>query len=195
VRRRVFILGLFFTSLGALEGCSESDLTVASDAMKDAATDAFIPGVEGTPIVQGALWEAVTGVDDPFSELRGDAERCSVEPFQEEYGGVEIDTTDCKHVTLRQDGLAQVSRGSRIRVIAWHSQLYDPDTRSAFGYMSITLGDTALWSVERPIPGPASSWDFVVEATSDFEVGTPVYLHVRNHGANNWNLHSLTLVE
>ena len=149
--------------------------------------------IDGPALVNGDDWQAVALEDDPFRDLSPAAEPCRGRSHQQEYGGVEVDTSDCKHVTLSQPISVGMNRGDQLRVIGWHSQLYDPSSESAKGHMVLSIGSEILWAIERVIPGPPTSWDTVVTFPVDAPPGTPLLLHVRNHGGNSWNLYSLTL--
>ena len=178
------------TSFILLLGCGTESKSHQSSSPPPVA----LANVDGIPLVNGDDWVVVEPDEDPFRGLSPGLEECRGRSHQEEYGGVEIDTSDCKHITLSQPISDEISRGDRLRLVGWHSQLYDPSTQSALGHMALSIGSNTIWGIERQIPGPPTSWDTTVTAPVDVEPGTLVFLHVRNHGGNSWNLYSLTRI-
>ena len=147
---------------------------------------------EPAALVHGHRW-APTEDAGPFAPFMGDAEDCSDAAFREEYGGAEVDTGRCGRVALGQPLTSDVRAGDVLHVVAWHSALlsHEPGT----GHMALALGDTVVWQVESPIPAAPESYDVAFPSPVDAPAGTPVTLHVRNHGNNTWNLSTFTLEE
>ena len=113
---------------------------------------------------------------------------CNERPFREELGGIELDTSVCSPITLVQPSLIDVPMGAQIRIVAWHSQLASADGSPATGQLSIGANGTMIWSVIRPIPSSATIFEEEVEIVDPINVGDPITLNVRNHGANQWTL-------
>ena len=139
-------------------------------------TDALIPGVP-------------TPAEDSF---------CSAEGYKAEQLGsayvFSVLTVFCNHLSVTQPTLTKIKTGETLRMKLWHSQLTAPVDSTA--HVFIGLGDLPLWEETYPIPTlegslTTSYWN----APHDIPAGTPLFFHVRNHGANEYSLVEISVVE
>jgi hypothetical protein len=100
-----------------------------------------------------------------------------------EEGVVEVDTGVCGWATLTQPALVDVLEGDALDVLAYHSALVDAD---GVGTLSVWLDHELLWSLEVPQPAAQQVYFPELIAPADVPAGAPVWVHVDNHGANNW---------
>ena len=57
--------------------------------------------------------------------------------------------------------------------------------------LKVALGDnyTEVWSKNMPIPILSASWiEESFKVDDDFPAGSPVTIHIDNHGPNEWNI-------
>lgn len=139
------------------------------------------------PIPDGPLtdlsgWTAMASVEDPWDDRPAEAE-CDPYGWGEEDGVIEIDTGICHYLTLSQPLLRDLEPGERIEVDVWHLGLWAE--RPAEGHASVEL-DGARWDARPRIPSTGRAWIASFEVEERVEAGTPIFLHVHNHGANNW---------
>ncbi|MFK7930794.1 MAG: hypothetical protein AB8H79_21605 [Myxococcota bacterium] len=137
------------------------------------------------------MWQTA-GVDrGPFAEHAEGALACLPTGIGPELGGFEIDTTDCPYASLEQPALARGRVGDTLVIEWWHQALaaLEPST----GHLALTLEDEVIWEREVPIPNPAQTYRDEVELPIDIPRGTPVLLHLHNHGANTWNVFHVQL--
>ena len=149
-----------------------------------------------------SLWDHSKWVDasptHPFVDLEPikiDCPRSSsvVEDLAGE-PSIQIDTGECNFWVQQQDLTVELQQGDVVQIRLWHFPLVASEP--AIGYASLALGDDIIFSVEEPIVRigePAQSRligddsdDWIVVG-SDYPVGTPITIHVRNHGDNQWN--------
>ena len=97
-----------------------------------------------------------------------------------------IVTTACPYTTVVQPTLEDSCRGDTLFIWVWRTALTGPEGATA--HLGIQVGDEPIWELAVPIPADS---DLIVEnipLTRDHPAGTPVYLHVRNHGSNSYEL-------
>ena len=96
---------------------------------------------------------------------------------------LEVQTDICDYVTLEQGLLRDVQAGERVVVDVWNLGLWAEER--AVAHVSVQLGD-ARWEAWADIPSPAERWQAVFEVERRLPAGTPIRLHLHNHGANSW---------
>lgn len=172
--------------------CSSNDGDgPASDA---ASIDALAP--TAVDLFDNHKWTVLAGVDDPFTSLRPQADRCTqpegyrTEVTPEE-NWLEIDFKFCNYLTVTQPSLRAIDAGATLTITAHHFPLTSPD--GGAGEMRLMLGDDAVWQKTVPIPADREviTEDFKVEKA--LPAGTPIVFHLHNHGDNSWQLFSLRI--
>ena len=136
---------------------------------------------DGTPVTVNADWVPVAAADDPFQD-RPETVSCPASGYGLEDGFFEIETDACGYGTFMQLSQVAIAQGQAIRVNLWHSPLSSEEPAEA--HLAIQLGDWLMFERRIPIPNPAQVLDEYIVAGRDIEAGTPVYLHVHNHGNN-----------
>ena len=158
-------------TFGALAGCSE-----------DYPID----------VVDNDLWSFVSEENDPFRAVRDPEAECNPLGVSVEGGGLEVQTDGCVFVTMTQPAQYKAKQRHQLDILTYHSALFsDPDS---LGYMAVAIGEDIVWEQTVPIPGDADVYSVTLESFPALSVGTPVYFHVHNHGANSWKLAHIRLV-
>lgn len=140
-------------------------------------------------LVAGSEWSITPPELDPYEPSREGRTRCGVTDMGEEYGGIEISTTHCGHMTLTQPIRSDLQAGDLLEIVVWHSPLVS-DT-PAQGLISVDLEEVTLWSETLLIPNVARSWTLTLEVTESFAREAPLLFHVHNHGTNAYTLLSV----
>lgn len=144
------------------------------------------------PLVTVESWRVVGADEDPFSD-RPEAFRCSTGGHGPEGDVYEVETDKCQYVTAVQPSLDAVGAGQRVSSLMWHQTL---DAESdAEAHVAFRIGPHLVWEERIPIPFPPESYVFDWVAPEDVPRGTPVYLHVHNHGANSYRFGSTEIVD
>jgi hypothetical protein len=178
--------------------CRGADRCSSSPCLATAWTDI---GEVGLP---GSFFLPAT---DPFSPLRGPGHFCDPLGYGfEELGGEPtygIESGFCNFVTAMQPSMTAIEPGDEILIRLWRFALTAPDPGVA--YVAIQVGDRVVWEARLPIPcragligasssdcpdnpNPAIVDPPVFDADFAAPAGTPVYLHIQNHGQNGYNL-------
>ena len=97
----------------------------------------------------------------------------------------EIDTTVCDPVTFVQPTTDAVRPGEVLYVVHWHSTLYAPEDSQAT--VQISLGDAIIYTRTSPIPDDEAVFKDVIRVPAPTTAGTPIAIHVDNHGANTYS--------
>ena len=64
----------------------------------------------------------------------------------------------------------------------------DTAPEAAEAHVAVLLGEQLVWETTLPIPTPSAVHDVEVPASAAASQGTPVVIHLHNHGSNAWNL-------
>tara|TARA_B100000959_G_C14775177_1_gene539175 strand:- start:87 stop:653 length:567 start_codon:yes stop_codon:yes gene_type:complete len=148
-------------------------------------------------LVAHTAWRAVSASQDPFAEHRPDVITCPDYSYRVEGQGdaelFEVETDQCNYVTLVQDALLPTRAGDAIEIVLWHLNLIA--AQEAQAHVALQLGSELLWEQTIDIPGAEAMYTPVVTLSANWPTGTPVYLHLHNHGANSWRFLTLAVRE
>jgi len=169
--------------------------TAASGCSSD--PEPCLPVPDNAPevaLVDNELWEQVAIAHDPWIARLPAEVTCGAGAFKVESGALEIDTGVCNFITLQQPLLADVERCDLVRLMFWHLKLY-AGPEGAQAYAALKIGDRTFFERDIPIP-PKGALEASYTPAWDIEApiskGTPVRLHIQNHGLNSWKLLTLT---
>lgn len=155
------------------------------------------PAVDGAPraLIHHDRWRVATAEEDPWAEVRPADIACPSDARKaEDFAGTyaySVLTTQCPYTTLVQETLADACKGESLYVWLWNFGLTAPENATA--HLGVRLGATG-WSATRAIPSPSALVAEEVIVVEDAPAGTPIFFHVRNHGANSYELLDLTIV-
>lgn len=152
------------------------------------------PPTEGVSLVEHSSWSAVTPEADPFDDRPATVDCPSVAWGVEvdgEQTAVEIDTELCDYACLVQPSQVDVFSGDAVGLTWGHSALEADVPASA--HVSVRLGDLVLWDSDEPIPSDADERNVDLVVDTDYPAGTPIYVHVHNHGDNQWNFSRISV--
>lgn len=190
---RVAAVGLSFAA------CSDtSSPSTAAGATSDAAASTTrTTESTGTPLagkvqlVDVAMFEQTAAQDDPYADRPQDASVCEF-GFGLENGLFEIQTDLCAYAGFEQPTLAPIRTGDTLEFLLIHDALYAEEP-GVSAHLSIALGDAVVW--ETSIPFPAEPGIVRPEWTADADApeGTPLRLHIHNHGVNNYRFAAMTV--
>ena len=147
--------------------------------------------------------------EDPFAPLRTPEHFCDDQCHFAEFLQVgeysySLESPYCNYLTVVQETGTAIAPGDEILIRFWHFALTAPDPGRA--YIAIQIGDRIVWDARLPIPcrgglvGLIPDGDCIdtpgaadvdpARFVADFAApaGTPIYLHVQNHGDNNYSL-------
>jgi hypothetical protein len=173
-----------------VHGCT--DPSSSGDGDTGAATAEAESGVypgSDAPLADLGLWELAT--DDPFPDRPADT-TCPL-GYGVENGLFEIESDLCPYGAFVQPSLAPVRAGDEVELILVHDALYAEDP-GAQAHIGIALGEEIGWETWVPIPAQPGFFRPIFVAQGDHPRGTPVTLHVHNHGVNDYRIVSVTVL-
>ena len=144
---------------------------------------------ESVLLVDSLEWVAVEEQEDPFDDRPDNAECPPSSQVIEKNGStyqLEIDTSLCDYVTLHQPTQVAVQAGERIRLKWGHRDLNAGDQATATGHFVFQMGEMVIEDVEISIPRDAEEFEINVEVEEALEAGSDAWLHLHNHGDNQW---------
>ena len=171
-------------------GCGDAAGDGAQEGSSGATSEVepgVYPGSEG-PLIDLGAWEVAT--DDPFPDRPEDLD-CSA-GFGIEDGLFEVDTGLCPNAAFVQPSGVPVRVGDEIEVIVLHDALYSEE-EGTDAHIGIAIGDAIAWETRIPIPAEPGFLRPKFASEVDAPRGTPVTLHIHNHGINSYRLLSATV--
>ncbi len=169
-----------FVVLGLLgSGC---DPGAGSEHELDQAAWVRAPLVE---LADAERWVALAGDEDPLADHRPAEVDCPPGAWQIEHEALEIQTGVCNYLALAQPSLVELEPGDRVVVDLWHELLDAPEP--ALGHVALFVGDELVDEAEVAIPSPAAVIQLEGSLAQAHSAGTPVIVHLHNHGFNAWS--------
>ncbi len=149
------------------------------------------PATEPELLVDHSLWQVTSSADDPFSAFRpGDDISCPPTAREiEDLSGqltYSIETGACPYSTMEQALQVDLCAGDELLVWLWHFELTAP--LDATAHLALQIGDERVWERSLSIPSESGLFIDTVTMPTAAPAGTPIFFHVRNHGANSYNL-------
>ena len=144
-------------------------------------------------LVDHDLWELASPEQDPLFDQVTEPVDCPRGAYRVEGEDneqvFELDTGLCNYLAIVQPSLRGIQEGDTVEWSMWHLNLVA--TEPAAAVVGVFVGEHTIW--ERTIPIPGAPGAYQSEFVADFSVpaGTPVVIHIHNHGANNWKIHRL----
>jgi len=134
-----------------------------------------------------AGWEILEAAQDPWPEHREASGRSCDDGFLLEDELLEIETNDCGYVSAQQGSLAALEPGDAVDLLTWHSALASAE-QDVSAHYAFTLDGEILWEIDVPIPAASTVYEEQLIVDRALPEGTPIVLHLHNHGANSWRL-------
>jgi hypothetical protein len=140
-------------------------------------------------LVDHGAWKLAGEDADPYSGFRAGGKVCGEDDFSREeisgFDSVQIVTRRCNYMTLTQTAAADVLNGEQIHIRLWQYQL---EATTATAELAIRIGNVFEWTESIPLPSDSKLFNEKVTVDKDIPAGTPIFLHVRNHGRNSYHL-------
>lgn len=139
-------------------------------------------------------WVRITDpAKDVFADERPADATCDdagylVEPVTQVF---EVKTDVCDFLTVRQGTREPLAPGDVVTIAAFHEELAAPSPGE--GYLGLAIDGAVVWEVRVAIPGEAGELGGEVMIDRALPAGTEMQFHVHNHGANAWELRSVTV--
>lgn len=138
-----------------------------------------------TALVDADAWTPVQADHDPLSDHRPSVVTCGRSALYAEGSGIEVDTGLCDYLAVSQPILTPISGGEGLYLYLFHNALSAPAPATA--HAAVLLDGVVVWEVEVPIPADAAPFEaWVAAPAGGWPAGTPLQLHLHNHGANTW---------
>jgi hypothetical protein len=141
-------------------------------------------------VVDHARWVLAEADEDPWVEFRPADITCDESGRQfEDFGGqlsYGIDTGLCGYTTVIQESLEPLCAGDMLYVWIWNFGLSGPEGSAA--HLGVDIDGERVFEKTLPIPGPSGLVAQGFPVTVDHPRGAKVAFHVRNHGANSYQL-------
>jgi hypothetical protein len=146
---------------------------------------------EPRPLVHADAWAMADAADDPLAHERPAVVDCPVAAWGPEAAGLEVQTGVCSYFFATQPSLAAIEIGDAIDVVAFHEAL--DAAEPAEGHLAVLVGDAVVWEARVAIPSDADVLEARVVAERAWPAGTPVGVHLHNHGYNSWTMVAVEL--
>ena len=164
---------------------------MASAACADANGAASTEGVE-VDLLDHQAWVETAAADDPEPSHRPDEVLCGIAGWYPEADLLEVDTRFCNYAALEQPLAEPLRAGDTLSLAFHHFDLTAPEPSE--GHLMLFVGQEPLFEYRVPIPAPGDRREVALTVAEDAPAGTPLYLHLHNHGQNNWRVEWLRLL-
>jgi hypothetical protein len=145
-------------------------------------------------LVDHGLWRLATEEEDPWRSDRPIDIECDSSGRQpEDFGGqfsLGIDTGLCGYTTVVQETIEPICAGEKLFVWIWHFGLTGPEGSNA--HLGVQIADELVYTETLPIPNTSGLIAEGFALKDAYPAGTKIYFHVRNHGANTYQLLELS---
>lgn len=146
-------------------------------------------------LVEATSWRLGTGADDPFTDGPGAAD-CGSGVMSIETAprlAVELDTTVCDYVVITQPTGAKLGKNHVLEVDVGHGPLVADVPAEA--HLAVAIGEHVVFDERIAIPSDANTLSRSVALGEEVPEGTPVVVHLHNHGDNTWAIYDVRGVE
>lgn len=181
---------------GRLAGVAVTAWTLACAPEGSQASSEGEPAREREVLAEPERWQQ-SGEDGPFAGHRPDEVSCPPQGALLEAGAYEVQTDACNYLSATQTTLVEIRAGDTL-VVDWaHSDLVSP--QPAVAHLGIGIGGEVVWQTEISLQPPPNAIAAAAQRTEvvlefDAPVGTNMYMHLHNHGANSWRFFTFELI-
>jgi len=176
----------FFALMSCTSGGSDDGMVEGADG-PPAGTTSVMEESTGTEPMMGEprslarsdAWELAGGSDDPFED-RPEFVQCEI-GWDVVTGVFEVDSSVCTYAAFMQPTLVPIEAGDEIEVLIQHGPLSSEDD-DAPAHIAIAFGSEIVWETDVAIPADAGDAVGSWTASQDVQVGTPLHLHLHDHG-------------
>lgn len=171
-------------------GAGDDPQTSADGESSDAGSDSDSGGVmhdAAVDLVLSSAWVRDPSVD-PMPAHAPATVNCEF-GFDDEIGLFEVDTGACNYGVFTQPSVADIYAGDTVTFVLTHDDLLAPEP--AVGHVLFTIDGETAFDLEIEIP---KAYDIVQVSWTPpraIPAGSPVIMHLHNHGYNNWRVVSL----
>lgn len=142
------------------------------------------------PLVDHDRWLLASTDEDPWRVHRPADVGCDItgrqaEDFVGQYS-FGVDTSLCPYTTVVQTTLEDLCPGESVLVWLWRFALTGPEGANA--HIAVQVGDEPLFEDVVPIPNTSALKVDNYPVARFHPKGTPITFHIRNHGANSYQL-------
>ncbi len=159
---------------------------------QDPAQAELRPLDEPLALVTTANWRPTAAALDPASAHRPEPLICPESAWQDEYGALELSTSECNYFSLSQPLAHPITAGDELALELWWQTLIAEDPAQA--HLALYIGDDLLWETHLEIPQAADARREVFLSEITAPAGAPLTFHLHNHGYNDYTLGALELV-
>ncbi|MEZ4241324.1 MAG: hypothetical protein R3F59_35240 [Myxococcota bacterium] len=124
--------------------------------------------------------------DDPLPDAPPADRDCPAATWGPEAGALEVQTGACAWFAAAQPAKVALHVGDTVEATVWHGDL--DAAAPGEGHVALWVGDAVLWETWVPIPHDAAVYPVSVTVDRDWPAGTPVGVHLHNHGFNSWSV-------
>ena len=135
-------------------------------------------------LIDISSWNFIDYSIDPLIEHQPEEIDCSISAIQMEYEQLEMNTDLCNYIALEFETQKDILAGTTVEALILHTGLWALEDTEA--HFALYINDTLWWEEYPPIPSNTEFFFHEATITEMLPKGTRVYLHLHNHGANDW---------
>ncbi len=128
---------------------------------------------------------------DPYADGPTSPAPCRGWGLEDTY--LEINTDLCPYGTFEVPLLVDLPTGASLLATFWHASLTAPDG-PASAHVAMRLGGSAIADETIAIPAVAEVYERTLTLAAPLAAGTPLFIHVHNHGANSYRFAPISAI-
>lgn len=141
-------------------------------------------------LIEAEAWDELTKNRDSFLDHRPDNIQCERDSgWLVEDGALEVRTEFCNYLSLGQQALLDLEAGTELEFAFSHSELNF--NAPSHAHVAIAIAGNTLWETTIEIPGSNNLIKQSLALPFAVARGDAIEIHLHNHGANAWTVHSL----
>lgn len=145
------------------------------------------------PLTDPAAWVRPPVAEDLFAAMRPPGTECDdlrgyYIDQAAEAPRFEVNTGWCDYLTVRQPILESLDEGDVLEIRIYKLELTGGPGE---GYVGVALGSDVIWEITVPIPSDGDLLETDLPITTPIPSGTPLQIHIHNHGINTWEFYAI----
>ena len=150
----------------------------------------YIPVPTRVSLVNANAWDVQTRIRDSIPGHRPVAVDCPRDwGWLVEGDALEVRTERCNYLSLTQQSLLQLEAATELEISFSHSELNFNAPSTA--HIAVLIGGNVLLDKSINIPSDANIYKERISLGAPVSFGDEIVVHLHNHGANAWTLHSI----
>jgi hypothetical protein len=138
------------------------------------------------PLVDLNSWQFKDLDTDPLLEHQPEIIECELSAFRVELEQLEIRTDYCNYAAIVFETQKDIAASTTLEFLILHGGLWAIEDAEA--HIAVYLDGELFWEGFPPIPSTSEFFFHEQQIGRDIAKGSELYIHLHNHGVNDWKV-------